>query len=165
MWDIIVVVMDTTTRQIIAVSVTKNPTAAWLETVIRNSFINVEAYPPFMVSDRDGIYGDWFGKFMSGCYGFTLYRTPPRTPKCNVFIERWNRTALEELLDHRIIFGERDLRRLLKEYVEYFNQNRPHQSLNQNYPCKTHGNIDFDRSKIQRKRLVDGLIVDYSIAA
>ena len=31
--------------------------------------------------------------------------------------------------------------------------------------CKKHGKIDFDRTKIQRERLVDGLIVDYSIAA
>ncbi len=66
----------------------------------------------------------------------------------------------EELLDHRIIFGELGLRYLLKEYVEYFNQNRPHQSLEQDSPCKKHGKIDFDRTKIQRERLVDGLILD-----
>jgi transposase InsO family protein len=83
--------------------------------------------PKFMVSDRDGIYGAWFGKFLSDCYDITLYRTPPRTPNCNAYIERWNRTVREELLDHRIIFGERDLRRLLREYVDYFNQARPHQ--------------------------------------
>ena len=68
-------------------------------------------------------------------------------------------------MDHRIVFGERDLRSLLKEYVEYFNQNRPHQSLDQDSPCKKHGKIDFDRSKIRRERLVDGLTVDDSIAA
>jgi hypothetical protein len=50
-------------------------------------------------------------------------------------------------------------------YVEYFNQNRPHQSLDQDSPCKKHGKIDFDRSKIWCERLVAGLIVDYSIAA
>ena len=71
----------------------------------------------------------------------------------------------EELLDHRIVFGERDLRSLLKEYVEYFNQNPPHQSLKQDSPCKKHGKIDFDRTKIRRERLVGGLIVDDSIAA
>ncbi len=42
----------------------------------------------------------------------------------------------EELLDHRIVFGERDLRSLLKVHVEYFNQKRPHQSLEQDSPCK-----------------------------
>jgi hypothetical protein len=84
---------------------------------------------------------------------------------CNAFIERWNPSVREELLGYRIVFGERDLCCPLIEYVEYFNQNRPHQSLDQDSPCKKHGNIDFDRSKIRRERLVDVLIVDYSIAA
>jgi hypothetical protein len=51
-----------------------------------------------------------------------------------------------------------------KEYVKYFNQNRARQSLGQDSPCKKHGKIDFDRSKIRRVRLVGGLIVDHSIA-
>jgi hypothetical protein len=68
-------------------------------------------------------------------------------------------------LDHRIVFGELGLRSILKESVEYFNKKRPHQSLEQNSPCNKHGKIDFDQTKIQRERLVDGLIVDYSIAA
>ena len=129
------------------------------------SQVDIEDYPMFMVSDRDGIYGEWFGKFLKDCYDITLYRTPPGMPNCNAFIESWNRSVREELVDHRIVFGERDLRRLLKEYVEYFTQSRPHQSLGQDSPCKKHGKIDFDRTKIRRERLVGGLIVDDSIAA
>ena len=119
----------------------------------------------FMVSDREGICGKWFGKFLKDCYDITLYRTPPGMPNCNAFIERWNRSLSEEPLDHRIVFGERDLRGILKENLKYFSQNRPHQSLEQDSPWKKHGKIDFDRSKIRRERLVDGRIVDYSIAA
>jgi transposase InsO family protein len=156
--------MDTSNRQIISIAVTKNPTAVWLETVVRNAFMDMGDTPKFMVSDRDGIYGAWFGKFLSDCYDITLYRTPPRTPNCNAYIERWNRTVREELLDHRIIFGERDLRRLLREYVDYFNQARPHQSLGQDSPCRQHGVVGFERSKVRRQRLVDGLIVSYSMA-
>jgi len=144
--------MDTSNRQIISIAVTKNPTAAWLETVVRNAFMYLEDYPKFMASDRDGIYGEWFGKFLSDCYGITLYRTPPGTPNCNAYIERWNRTVREELLDHRIIFGERDLRRLLRDYVDYFNQVRPHQSLGQDSPCRQHGVVGFERSKVRRQR-------------
>jgi putative transposase len=106
-----------------------------------------------------------FGKFLSDCYDITLYRTPPRMPNCNAYIERCNRTVCEELLDHRIIFGERDLHRLLREYVDYFNQSRPHQSLGQDSPCRQHEVVGFERSKVRRKRLVDGLIVNYSMAA
>ena len=127
--------------------------------------MDIKDYPKFIVSDRDGIYGEWLGTFLKNCFDITLYRTPPGMPNCNAFIERWNRFVREELLDHRIFFGERDLRGILKEYVEYFNQNRPHQSLEQDSPCKKHRKIDFDRSKIRSERLVDGLTVDDSIAA
>ena len=157
--------MDTSTRQIISVAVTRHPTAVWLENVLRSALMDIKDCPKFIVSDRDGIYGEWLGTFLKDCYDITLYRTPPCMPNCNAFIERWNRSVREELLDHRIFFGERDLRSLLKDYVEYFNQNRPHQSLDQDSPCKKHGKIDFDRSKIWCERLVAGLIVDYSIAA
>jgi putative transposase len=157
--------MDIITRQIISVAVTRHPTAVWLENVLRNALMDIKDFPKFIVSDRDGIYGEWLGAFLKDCYGITQYQTPPGMPNCNAFIERWNRSVREELLDSRIVFGELGLRSLLKECVEYFNQNRPHQSLEQDSPCKKHGEIDFDRTKIQRERLVDGLIVDYSIAA
>ena len=157
--------MDTSARQIISVAVTRNPTAEWLENVLRNALMDIKDCPKFIVSDRDGIYDEWLGTFLKACYDITLYWTPPGMPNCNAFIETWNRSVREELLDHRIVFGDRDLRSLLEEYVEYFTQNRPHQSLDQDSPCKKHGTIDFDRTKIRRERLVGGLIVDCSITA
>ncbi len=74
----------------------------------------IEDYPNFMVSDQGDIYAEWFGKFLSDCCDITRYRTPLRMPNFNANIERWKRTVREELLDRRIIFGERDLRRLLR---------------------------------------------------
>ena len=71
----------------------------------------------------------------------------------------------EELLDHRIIFGEQDLRLLMREYVAYFNHKRPHQSLGYDSPCIQHGQVNFNPSKIRRHRLVDGLVVDYNVVA
>ena len=144
--------MDTITKQIISVAVTRNPTVVWLENVLRSALMDIKDCPKFIVSDRDGIYGEWLGGFLKDCYDITLYRTPACMPNCNAFIERWNRSVREELLDHRIVFGERDLRRLLKEYVEYFNQTRPNQSLGKDSPCKQHGTIEFDRTKIPRER-------------
>ncbi len=41
--------MDTSTRQIIRIAVTKNPTAVWLETVVRNSFMDMGDFPKFMI--------------------------------------------------------------------------------------------------------------------
>jgi transposase InsO family protein len=157
--------MDTSTRQIISVAVTKQPTAVWLENVLRNALMDIRDYPKFIVSDRDDIYGDWLGAFLKDCYDIRLYRTLPCMPNCNAFIERWNCSVREELLDHRIIFGEHDLRLLMREYVDYFNHKRPHQSLGYDSPCKQHGQVNFNPSKIRRHRLVDGLVVDYNVVA
>jgi hypothetical protein len=37
-------------------------------------------------------------------------------------------------LDHLIILNEQHLRRILKEYVHYYNLSRPHLSLDRNAP-------------------------------
>src|SRR6266404_2717382 len=48
-------------------------------------------------------------------------RTPFRAPKANSIAERWVRSARQECLDHTFIVGESHLRRVLAEYVAYFN--------------------------------------------
>ena len=72
--------MDTSTWQIISVAVTRHPTAVWLENVLRSALMDIKDCPKFIVSDRDGIYGEWLGTFLKDCYDITLYRTPPGMP-------------------------------------------------------------------------------------
>ncbi len=111
-------------------------TANWLEQAFRTCFLWREVLPDFIVSDRDGIFGDWLGRCLLDCYGIRLYRTPPRSLNCNAFIEAWNGTIREELLDRRIFFGRRDLQRVVNEYVAYYNERRHHQSLDLNTPIQ-----------------------------
>ena len=48
----------------------------------------------------------------------------------------WERAAVKFRRATRLfIFGERHLRRVLAEYVAYFNQWRPHRSIGQRAPC------------------------------
>jgi putative transposase len=91
--------------------------------------------------------------------GIAVILTPPQAPNANAFAERWVRTVREECLDHLLIFGERHLRHVLKEYILYYNGARPHQGLEQQTP------IPFvpGRSEglIHRRDVLDGLIHDY----
>ena len=48
---------------------------------------------------------------------------------------RWVKSARSECLDHLIVFGEANLRRVLSAYVTYYNRWRPHRSLGQAAPC------------------------------
>ena len=52
----------------------------------------------------------------------------------NAVAERWVKSARSECLDHLIVFGEANLRRVLSAYVTYYNRWRPHRSLGQAAP-------------------------------
>lgn len=45
--------------------------------------------------------------------------------------ERWIRSVRDECLDHLLIFSERHLWHVLRAYVAYYNERRPHQGLDQ----------------------------------
>ena len=58
----------------------------------------------------------------------------PCSPWQNPFAERVIGSIRRECLDHMIILGESHLRRVMKEYVDYYHESRPHQSLDRNAP-------------------------------
>ena len=66
--------------------------------------------------------------------GVTILRTPFRAPRANAVCERFLGSVRRECLDNLLFFGERHLRRVLREYVAYFNRARPHQGLEQALP-------------------------------
>jgi putative transposase len=47
-------------------------------------------------------------------------KIPAQSPNCNPYAERFVKTIKYECLNHFIIFGERHLRRLIKEFVEHY---------------------------------------------
>jgi len=66
--------------------------------------------------------------------GIKPVRTSYRSPWQNGIVERWIGCCRRELLDHVIIFNERHARRLLMEYVAYYNADRCHLSLCKDRP-------------------------------
>jgi len=52
----------------------------------------------------------------------------------NPYAERLIGRIRRECLNHLIVFNERQLRRILREYFAYYNEVRPHQSLQRNAP-------------------------------
>jgi putative transposase len=59
--------------------------------------------------------------------------TAPRSPWQNAFVERMIGSIRRECLDHVLIFNERDLRRILKSYFDYY-ENRTHLGLAKDAP-------------------------------
>ena len=119
-------------REVVHINVTANPTAAW----IWRQFINATPsgrLPTHLIHDRDKVYGHDLGHKLQRL-GVTDIRTPIRAPNANSIAERFVRSLRQECLDHVIILNERHLVRVLHEFVEYYNQHRPHRSLHLGAP-------------------------------
>ena len=56
-------------------------------------------------------------------------KIPAQSPNCNAHAERFVKTVREECLRHFVIFGERHLRYLLKEFLAHYHWERFHQGL------------------------------------
>jgi transposase InsO family protein len=77
--------------------------------------------------------------------GIRDHPTAPRAPWQNGHAERLIGSIRRECLDHLVVVGAADLRRILKAYASYYNRDRTHLSLHKNAPLfrrrQTVGNI------------------------
>jgi len=87
--------------------------------------------PTYLIRARDGKFGPHFAAAASG---IEILKTPPQTPQANAFCERFIGSLRRECLDHLLILHLKQLRRIVQEYIAYFNTARPHQGLDQQTP-------------------------------
>lgn len=66
--------------------------------------------------------------------GIEAITLPPRTPNMNADAERWIRSVKTERLDQLILFGQRSLTYVLKEYLAHHQHDRNHQGLDNLIP-------------------------------
>ena len=125
-------VVELASRRVVHVGVTRAPTDAWVAQQLREATPEGQA-PRFLIRDNDGKFGPDFAR-VAAASGIQVLRTPPRAPRANAVCERFLGSVRRECLDHVLVLGERHLRRVLVEYVRYFNHARPHQGLGQRMP-------------------------------
>ena len=66
--------------------------------------------------------------------GLHVLQTPVRMPVANAICERAIGTMRRECLDFLIPLGADHLRSMVKEWVEHYNEGRPHMSLGPGIP-------------------------------
>lgn len=86
-----------------------------------------------MIHDRDSIFSESLDKALSS-FGLKVLRTPVQSPKANAYCERLMGTIRRECLDHVIPLSEKQLRKILREWVAHYNRGRPHASLGPGIP-------------------------------
>src|SRR5450759_2802034 len=74
-------------------------------------------------------------KGRAACHGYSRQApTAPASPWQNGFAERLIGSIRRECLDHIIVLGKKHLRRILKNYADYYNGVRTHRSFNKDAP-------------------------------
>jgi putative transposase len=126
------VVVALRSRRVVHVGVTQHPTDEWVAQQLREA-TPFGQRPRYLVRDRDSKYGPAFGRVATAS-GITQLRTAYRAPRQNAACERFLGSVRRECLDHVVVLGEGHLRRVLREYVAYFNSDRPHQGIRQHIP-------------------------------
>jgi transposase InsO family protein len=118
-------------REILHCNVTRHPTAEWIVQQLRETFPETCPYR-YVILDRDSKFDDEFITFLTAT-GLKPKRTSVQAPWQNGITERWVGSCRREILDHVIALNERHLRRL-RDYVNYYHEDRIHDSLDKDTP-------------------------------
>lgn len=124
--------IELASRRVMHVGVTRHPSDAWVAQQLREATPEGQA-SGHLICDHDSKYGPAFAR-VAAVSGIDLVRTAYQAPKMNAIGERFLGSVRRECLDHLLILGERHLQRALREYVGYFNGDRPHQGITQRVP-------------------------------
>jgi putative transposase len=140
---------------------TAHPSAEWVTQQARQPSWTLQDEQKsmlFLIRDRDAKFTASFDTVCAAA-GIEIVRTPYRAPKANALAERWIRSAREECRDRLLILGEEHLRRVMREFIEYYNRARPHQGIEQRCPTP----IERGRKDgpVKCRDVLGGIIHDY----
>jgi putative transposase len=119
-------------RRILHCNVTQHPTAEWVVQQLREAFPEAGPYR-YVILDRDAIFDAEVIAFLRAT-GLKSKRSSIQSPWQNGIAERWVGSCRREILDHVIALNEEHLRRLIRDYVRYYHQDRIHDCLEKDTP-------------------------------
>jgi putative transposase len=157
-WHIFVI-MELKTRRIVHSAVTTSPTDEWTAQQLREATSWGQG-PKYLLHDRDSKYASHYSAVATGS-GIKELRTPYRAPQANGVCERFMGSLRRECLDHTLILHRKHLTRVVKEYTNYFNQERPHQGIGQRIPNFYDRPVSNPTGNISSRAILGGLHHSY----
>ncbi len=96
-----------------------------------------------------------------------VVRCAVQAPRMNSIMERWVGSCRRELLDRTLIWNQRHLMTVLREYEDFYNTHRLHRTLNQAAPLRPlpDGVTDLDHFRVRRRDRAGGVILEYRLVA
>jgi transposase InsO family protein len=127
-------VIEHARRRVLHFNVTLHPASDWIVQQLREAFPLPGPYR-YVLFDHDSKFGNDVLQFLKSS-ALKPMRTSIRSPWQNGAAERWVGSARRELLDHIIPLNEYHVRRLGRDYLAYYHQDRTHIGLNKNTPAE-----------------------------
>ena len=100
--------------------------------------------------------------------GLKIKKAAYRSPNTCAFVERFIQTIGQECLDYFVCFGRRHLNHLIKQFVEHYHDERPHQGIDNNLPVpkkrrrkKPRFEPTIRLAEVGRKSRLGGLLKHY----
>jgi transposase InsO family protein len=157
----VLIFVEIGTRRVHFAGCTAHPDNAWVTQQARQVMWELEDREPgirFLIRDNDKKFTDAFDTVFRS-EGIDVIPTPYRAPNANAFAERWIRSVREECLDKLLIINQTHLRRVMREYITFFNTARPHQGLDQRIPVPMIGHENI--GPVRSRAVLGGIIHDY----
>ncbi len=125
-------IIELKSRKVIHVGVTRSPTNAWTAQQLREATPYGQT-PKYLIRDNDSKFGLHFTR-VAVTSGIKVLKTPYHAPRTNAICERFLGSVRRECLDHMLILHEKQLHRVLRASLAFFNRARPHQGIYQQVP-------------------------------
>jgi len=152
-------------RRVWLAGCTTNPTGPWVTQQARNLGLHFAEHDVrFLIRDRDSKYSGPFDEVFHS-EGIRIVKTPVRAPRANAIAERFVRTVRAECLDWLLVLNRRHLERVLRDYVDHYNRERPHRALELRPPTADARGESSPVGEICRRDRLGGLIHEYYQAA
>jgi transposase InsO family protein len=144
----ILFILSHNTREILQYAITNNPTRVF----VRQQLIEFEQkvnQVVYMIHDQAAQFNINYIE-----YGIKSIKTSVEAPNMNAIAERFVGSVRREVLDFYILVNERQVQKVLDEYINYYNSKRPHQGINQNVPRRYEPLL---YGKVQKLPILGGL--------
>jgi putative transposase len=148
--------------------VTPHPTAEWTIQRLREAIPSDPEYR-FLIHDRHATLSSELDAAVAAL-GLQALKTQIRTPQANAYRERLIGTIRRESLDFMIPLNERDLRRIVREWVPHYNRGRPHSRLGPGIPesrssppPRAHRHFFEEGERVKSTSVLGGLHHEYEL--
>ena len=127
------------TREIVQFAITKNPTREFVRQQLIQFEMTMDRIVYMIYDNTPQLNLNYLDYSIEGI------KISVNAPNMNALAERFIGSVRREALDYYLLFGEKQILRILHEYIDYYNAKRPHQGIEQQIPqgykSTTHGEV------------------------